>query len=470
MVFGLPLFLVATINVDQIVKDSYGTGMYVGFASAKGITVLTGGHSNVEKGLAAQPTDLISIASLSKPVTAIVLANALTKSGKDLTIKPMLEVPALAQLTKDQFKDISLADLFLHRHNLPRDFKSQGFEGNDPAKLRLERVAALLQDNERPNPERKSQYSNAGYVLLTAAVEQLTGRTYEEMLDTSLHKGMGLASFGMGRPPEDKVSTVPYVWSKDAFKTFGHNRRRMLTWQPSGGYYCTMSDLIALGREYNRGVLGQQSSISNAAIQMLQEKGAGRCMGWSMTSQRDLMMLTHGGAINGETCEMVLVPSRNWVLAYYKNFQFNVDWEETNPFEKNAVMRGKEAMWDLAFLEAGIRTPAASDISFLEATSMDKDFKLPAKPSASDESVNVNVKFRVQGGPINDFKLRCSIGNQVAYVHWLNGLKPGTHNFNIRIPNPGKGNHSVVIELDPLSMVNDVNRANNRFQTTVEIQ
>ena len=214
----------APVNVDAILQSILGTGSErFGMVAAvlRGERIIAQGVAGVRKrGTAERITldDRFHLGSCTKAMTATLVA-MLVEEGKlnwtttlgELfadTVKPMH--PAWEKVTLRQvlahraglrFEPDSLAQVFneLVRPHRAFHFLKAVRNGTLPQQ-RLEIARQALSRPPGIPPDTKYWYSNVGYVLAAAVLEQLTGRAWEELMRERLFQPLGISTGGFGPP------------------------------------------------------------------------------------------------------------------------------------------------------------------------------------------------------------------------------------------------------------------------------
>lgn len=115
-------------------------------------------------------------------------------------------------------------------------------------------------------PGQRFAYSNAGYVLLAAAIENSTGKSYEQALAELVFEPAGMKNSGLWpvtaiipnratgylRPPSDALGFGPR-FSNEQFLGYAGNG--------SGGAYSTVDDLFAFYRALHKGLLAKSATL-----------------------------------------------------------------------------------------------------------------------------------------------------------------------------------------------------------------
>src|SRR5438477_1782533 len=212
----------APVNVDAILQSILGRGgERFGMAAAvlRGERIIAQGAAGVRKrGTAERITldDRFHLGSCTKAMTATLVA-MLVEEGKlnwtttlgELfvdTVKPMH--PA--------WEKVTLRQVLAHRASLrvePDGLAAQVFKEwvvelvrpprSPLGTLPQQRLEIARQALSRPPgipPDTKYWYSNVGYVLAGAVLEQLSGRAWEELMRERLFQPLGISTGGFGPP------------------------------------------------------------------------------------------------------------------------------------------------------------------------------------------------------------------------------------------------------------------------------
>jgi CubicO group peptidase (beta-lactamase class C family) len=243
----------APVNVDAVLQAILGRGgERFGMAAAvlRGERIIAQGAAGVsKKGTAERITldDRFHLGSCTKAMTATLVA-MLVEEGKlnwtttlgELfadTVKPMH--PAWEKVTLRQvlahraglrFEPDGLAQVFneLVRPRRAFHFLKAVRNGTLPQQ-RLEIARQALSRPPGIPPDTKYWYSNVGYILAGAVLEQLTGRAWEELMRERLFQPLGISTGGFGPPGTAGKTDQPW----------GHSP---LFYGPAGLAHMTVTD------------------------------------------------------------------------------------------------------------------------------------------------------------------------------------------------------------------------------------
>lgn len=154
---------------------------------------------------AAQISDRWHLASNTKAMTAAVFAR-LVEQGRTRWGLTLPE--AFPGMTLDPtWADVTIEELMRHRAGLSDDpVIGQAWlmtARDDPRPLPVQRAALAAAALAQPPSGRRGayEYGNLNYVLVGAAIEGVTGGSWEDAMRTQLFQPLGLTGAGFGAPP-----------------------------------------------------------------------------------------------------------------------------------------------------------------------------------------------------------------------------------------------------------------------------
>jgi len=159
--------------------------------------------------------DKFLISSCTKAITAS-LAAVLINEGILKWHTTIHEVfPDLEMLP--EYKNITIVQLLSHRAGLSKNYKNgkttwkidYGFDegrGATPKDLRLQYLENTVQDKLMCPPGEMVHYSNSGYILAGAMMEQATNRSIDVLWKEKIFMPLGISSAGYGPP----TASEPY--------------------------------------------------------------------------------------------------------------------------------------------------------------------------------------------------------------------------------------------------------------------
>lgn len=166
-------------------------------------------------------------------------------------------------------------------------------------------------------PGTKVDYSNYGFVLLGAIIENVTGLDYYEVLRTKVFEPAGMASTGA----EPESATVP--GRAIAYRHQGGEwvvAAATLPWRgtAAGGGYTTVGDLLKFAQALQAGKLVSPAMLAQATSPQMQENWYG--YGFITVGEGGLRRYGHGGDADGMNADFRVFPESGWVLVSLSNF------------------------------------------------------------------------------------------------------------------------------------------------------
>lgn len=208
--------------LEQIRSENQVQGMVA--LVLRGDRVVAQGAVGVRKQGSAEPItvqDQLHLGSCTKAMTATLVA-MLVDEGT-LSWSTTLEQLFADTVTAihPAWKKVTLHQVLVHRAGLHRgDDPGIGLEARlIPEKASLPELRRILvrEQLSRPPPEaqpgEREIYSNVGFVLVGAALEKITGRAWEELMQERLFQRLGIVTGGFG--PPGKAGLVEQPWGHD---------------------------------------------------------------------------------------------------------------------------------------------------------------------------------------------------------------------------------------------------------------
>lgn len=196
--------------------------------------------------------DPFHIGSCAKAMTA-TLAARLVEQGKvrwDYTVAEAF--PGLKGRIRSEYHSVSLRQLLLHRGGLPEDRKPNLMLAfrllllrGDLRAQRLKATEMVLKRAPASQPGTQFAYSNFGYMVAGAMLEQATGQSWESLMRTYLFEPLGMRTAGFGAPRHfaGHTGNPPKPTFRDNLAVLG----------PAGTVHCSLSDWAAFAQLHLRG-------------------------------------------------------------------------------------------------------------------------------------------------------------------------------------------------------------------------
>lgn len=227
--------------------------------------------------------DLWHLGSCTKAMTATLVAELVERGvvGWDSTLSQVLPELAL----DPAFASVTLTELLLHRGGAPSEFDLDRWRKRTDSLVvqRREFVAQLL---ARPPTVARGRvvYSNAGYIIVGAVLEALTGQSWEQLMEERLFAPLGMTSCGFGAPGTSAKLDQPRGHAGKRAYEPGPGADNPPLLGPAGTVHCSLPDWSRFVAAHLAGARGQGGLVSAATFQHLQARDEGAdlryALGW----------------------------------------------------------------------------------------------------------------------------------------------------------------------------------------------
>jgi CubicO group peptidase (beta-lactamase class C family) len=300
---GVPGVAVAVVHDDRVL---YAAGF---------------GVRDVEAGGAVGPDTVFQIASISKPVSATVVAASLGRGALQSWETPVApHLPGFALADAWVSEHVTVADLFAHRSGLPggfgNDLEALGFGW--PAIVARARLAPLA-------PFRASYaYSNAGLTMGALAAANAAGLPWHELAREAVFEPLRMTRTTFRRDALDAMTDVAALHQQAGGRWVRGPRRDASLQAPAGGASSTVNDLARWMRMILAGgTFEGKTVVPRAALERVTSlevrttpEPAARIGGYGLgleviAEDGEPVAWTHSGAFtHGAATQVFLVPSR----------------------------------------------------------------------------------------------------------------------------------------------------------------
>lgn len=153
---------------------------------------------------AALPSDAWHIGSCTKALSAALVARLVEEGRAEWNMPVERIFSDLDERPSSEWKRRTLEDLLLGISGLkanpsPRQMSAHQSDQRPLEAQRTALTAAVL--GATPGPQGRFRYSNLGYIVIGAAIERLSGQTFEAALKHHVLDPLGMTSVGYGAPP-----------------------------------------------------------------------------------------------------------------------------------------------------------------------------------------------------------------------------------------------------------------------------
>lgn len=414
-------------NADALFRRAEAFGYSGGFQlTGKGETILSKGYGMADRGrgLPIRRDTIFDIGSVTKQFTAAAILR-LEEMGR-LSTSDSISVHFAAVPADKQA--ITIHHLLTNSSGLPL---SAG-ESQDPIS-RQEAVRHILGLALKAPPGEKYSYSNPGFVLLAAIVEQSSGRSYELFLREQLWLPTGMKQTGMvlggldrARPAESWFFDGPQPASLARFP----GRNGLPTWRSlgAGSVVSTMADLERWGEALRTGRILSDASRRKLFWPHMREDGEAPSYygyGWALGSASDgSCRIGHNGSGGLHYAFMSFLPQRDALLIAFDT-QERTPWSHFADRAWPALFGGSITLPPVAGRPAGQLAAMAGDYQ------IDRGGTLPVRLQGGRlfiDTINADALRLFSPWPMLATAQVARLGDRQALIaEVMNGIARGDH-------------------------------------------
>src|SRR5215213_2216001 len=306
---------------DQLFSQTYPAGEPgAAVLVARGGQVLLRkgyGLANAELGVPVQPDMVFKIASVTKQFTAAAIL-LLQERGK-LSVED--DITQYLPGYPTHGKKITLHHLLTHTSGIPELTGLPEWEPRVREDLTVQQLIDIFKDEPLDfRPGEKGSYSNSGYILLGAIIEEVSGKSYEDFIEQEIFAPLGMKRSRCGHPDEVVPGRVD-----------GYDKRE-------GGY--ATAEFIGLTHGYAAGaLLSTVGDLSLWADALLSEKllkkaslermttpaklTSGQSIpygyGVGISDENEMLIIEHGGGFPGFNAHLLIIPDQRLQVIILSN-------------------------------------------------------------------------------------------------------------------------------------------------------
>jgi CubicO group peptidase (beta-lactamase class C family) len=331
------------------VRDEYHLPGLIG-AILIGDQLVAAGAIGIRKIGSAQPlevTDRMHIGSCTKAMTATMIGT-LVEEGKlawNSTIRSIF--PDIAGQLHPQFQAVSLSQLLTHRAGLPHDTTWWNLPGTTPTQQRHALLVSVFERAPLGQPGSTYAYSNVGYALAGLMAEQVSGKSWESLMQGRLFDPLRMASAGFGTPGQGGTVTQPWGHHLDGKNIRPTQQDNAQALGPAGTVHCSIADWAKFAALHLAGERGDSKLLKPATLRTLHSPppSCDYAGGWRVVerSWAGGNALTHNGSNTSWYATIWLAPARNFAILVATN-QGDKQAEQASDHAASALIRAIPAL------------------------------------------------------------------------------------------------------------------------------
>jgi CubicO group peptidase (beta-lactamase class C family) len=265
--------------------------------------------------------DRVHIGSCTKAMTATRIA-MLVEEGKLRWDSTLAEVfPDLKPKLHENLAAVTLEQLLTHRSGLPADGPWWQLQGSSTTEQRRDLLTRWASWKPPQPPGKKFEYSNAGYAFAGLMAEQVTGKSWEDLMTEGLFQPLGMKSAGFGPPGAKDRLDEPWGHTAGGKPSQIDNSPPI---GPAGTVHCSLPDWAKFVAVHLQGAQGQGKLLKPETFRKLHAPAPGNDnygFGWGAVERpwAGGVALTHSGSNTVWFATVWIAPQRNFATLVATN-------------------------------------------------------------------------------------------------------------------------------------------------------
>lgn len=287
------------------------------------------GWADPERGIAAARETIYRTGSISKSVTAVLMA-VLADDGMVSLDSPLEDlVPEIAGLVdRPRGASPDLRQVASHTAGFAREPELPGAASGPVGSWTSRILESVPTTRYRTPPGTEYSYSNIGFGILGFGLERAVGEPFMDQVEARIFEPLGMASstFVVG---DDLLSALSkgHANGRDgqvdteqpALEHAGRGYK-----VPNGGVYSTVDDLarFAAGVMGRGGVslLSEEMRAEMLSVQTPEDPESGYGLGFSIDTVDMRVFAGHGGSVAGYTAQLLFEPATGLTVVLLRNY------------------------------------------------------------------------------------------------------------------------------------------------------
>jgi CubicO group peptidase (beta-lactamase class C family) len=322
---------------SQIEKEARYPGFcYSAFTVDSELIFCRGGYADIAGGVQVDDTSVFYNFSMTKVVTALAVVQ--------LHDRGLLSInEPLSTYLPDLPHDVTIKQVLSHSSGIPNPSWGTHYVHYPEAEEKLDRIELLRQviDENRKlkfEPGSNVAYSNLGYAILGAVIEDVSGMKYEEYVERHIFAPIGLDRSKIGfRPPQLSDVTESYIHNRFITK-FMMKRMLPVSLKADYGKWTTMRENYSFDLPAHGGMLASADELTiflQAVLlkdpELLSDRGweliftplaegkESYACGWRVKEKEGKQYFEHAGGAMGISTMMRIYPDEGTATIFLSN-------------------------------------------------------------------------------------------------------------------------------------------------------
>jgi serine beta-lactamase-like protein LACTB, mitochondrial len=273
------------------------------------------GYADVSKNELVSAEHQFRFYSISKSITGMMLIKLMESGQIDMETSVRQYLPNLPEA----YHSVLIQHLIAHTAGIRNYNKGEWLKiSQDNCETAQDALSTFINDPLISTPGQSSAYSSFGYVLLSAVIESVTGKSYLEYLKTMILAPVGVNSISMNRV--DQLNEVTYYEEWNSKKAKGKVAREINNSckNGAGGLVGTTKDFVRLHLAMLSNQVSTEAFTATYYKSLMQSNGEAINYAFGIgdnINQNGVRTHGHSGSGIGGNAVFLVYPERQLVIA-----------------------------------------------------------------------------------------------------------------------------------------------------------
>lgn len=281
------------------------------------------GDRKIGTGPALRVNDKMHIGSCTKAMTATCLARLVEKHSLNWNSTIGTVFSRLKDELHPEFLQVTLTQLLEHRAGLPANGPWGGLGSGSVVEQRDELLKRILSRPPQSAPGTAFLYSNVGYAVAGHMAEEVTGKSWEELMQSELFEPLKMTSAGFGVPGTKGEADQPWGHQSLFGRAFPVQHDNPAALGPAGTVHCTLPDWARFIAAHLSGARGEGGLLDAETFRTLHTppQGGDYACGWIVVEREWAggRTLSHAGSNTFWMARVWIAPERNFAVLVVAN-------------------------------------------------------------------------------------------------------------------------------------------------------
>lgn len=309
-------------HIDELIKNNQFSGTVILTKNGKQLLARAAGLADIEGKRENTLDTKFNIASMGKMFTTVAILQLLQQENK-----LDLEAPLGKYLKEPKYNlHPKLADVKI-KHLLTHTGGTGSLKG--PEFKNLSSVQDFVNAAGKRDLEfeagKRWNYSNFGFILLGAIIEEVSGKDYYQYVQENIFDTSGMKDTGSFLKTDDVPNkAVGYLKKEGQYQK--NDDALLLRGTPAGGSYSTAKDMQLFANSLlNNKMLNKETLQKATTSQKVSEDGSTYCYGFmngydlNEKEEKTVPWFGHEGHEEGGTAELRIYPETGYVISVMSN-------------------------------------------------------------------------------------------------------------------------------------------------------